>query len=89
MTAPTNYSGELRPRITIIAIDHARVEWLNVDNVVIWTEDVKPPIGMSFMSQIVCDGNFSTRPGYFVDPLGKRHFVMACDPGRLGSMFNN
>lgn len=81
------YQGTLRPKITILGPEEARIEWCDRDGNAIWTETAKPREGFSFMSQITCDGEFSTSPGYFVDEEGKRHFVMKCDTGKLGSIF--
>lgn len=83
------YAGTLRPRITILGLEEAKVEWINTEGVVVWTETSKPRQGYSFVSQITCVGEFATSPGYFVDEDGKRHFVMKCDPGRLGVPFGN
>ena len=82
------YTGVLRPRFTILAQDHARVEWIDVESgYVIWTEECKPPNDWSFASQIVCSGTFNIQPGHFIDPEGKRHFVLKCDTGQLGTTF--
>lgn len=79
------YSGELRAKITILEPEEASIEWCDRNGLVVWMETSKPREGMSFMSQIVCTGEFKTVPGYFVDEDGKRHFVMKCDPGELGA----
>lgn len=82
------YEGTLRPKITILDEEQAKVEWLDDVGTVIWTETVKPRKGYSFMSQVTCTGKFNIAPGYFVDEDGKRHFVLNCDPGKLGALFS-
>jgi hypothetical protein len=84
------YQGTLRPRISIPEPGRVKVEWIDVDTgVVIWTETGKPREGRSFVSQIIASGKFETAPPYEVDSEGKRHFVMACEPGRLGVLGQN
>ena len=81
------YEGDLRPKITILSQNHAQVEWLDPDGTVVWTEQCKPADGISFMSQVQCSGSFAIKPGYFVDANGKNHYVLKCEPGRLGALF--
>lgn len=90
MTEPAkSHSGVLRPRIAILAMDHARVEWFDPESqTVIWTEECRPPNGWGFASQIVCSGDFSVQPGHFIDADGKRHYVLKADTGQLGALFN-
>ena len=83
------YEGALRAKIAILGPEECRVEWLDLAGNVVWAETVKPKAGYSFMSQIVGEGRFRTEPGHFVDGDGKRHFVMKCDPGRIGSLFGD
>ena len=83
-----NYSGTLRPKITILGEELLKIEWIHesegrIDEI-IWTETIKVKAGCSAVSQVVCSGHFEPKPGYFMDENGLRHFVMACDPGELG-----
>jgi len=79
------YSGTLRPCITIIGPGQIKIQWVNADGVTIWTETAKPWEGHAFASQITCTGEFSVSNTFMVDTDGKRHFVLTCDPGRLGA----
>lgn len=90
------YAGTLRPRFTYletitdkfgIPYHTLKVQWVNAEGVVIWTETAKCQDGHAFVSQITCVGEFSTSNTYYVDEDGKRHFVMKCDPGVLGVPF--
>lgn len=84
--AAAQYAGVLRPQITILSADRARVEWVDpATREVVWTEECSPRAGCAFVSQIECKGEFRPLPGYFVDADGKRHFVLAAEPGRLGA----
>lgn len=91
-----NYAGTLRPRFTYVesfkdplGIPHhtLKVQWVNAEGVVIWTETAKVQDGHAFVSQITCVGDFTTSNTYTVDEDGKRHFSMKCDPGVLGVPF--
>lgn len=81
-----SYSGQLRAKVTILAIDRCRIEWIKGDNpsLVVWTEDIAITPGMSAVSQIAGEGEFEPRPGFFVDGAGKRHFVVQLEPGKIG-----
>lgn len=85
---PKEFHGTLRPRISILSEEAIKVEWLDltdsVNPVTIWTETIKIKPECAAMSQIECTGDFKTVPGLFYDAEGRRHFVMKCEPGRLG-----
>ena len=95
---PKEYDGPLRLKVTPLGDGRVALEWHsitqpdgsvdpNVLGELIWCETVKPADGLSFVSQIVCDGRFepSSGPLIFIDAMGRRHFVMDAEPGRLGA----
>ena len=88
-TAPETHQGILRPRITLL--DDSKtviIEWCDVEtDGVIWTEQITIPPARRAYSQIVCSGDFQTRPGFFVDNEGKRHFVVHAQPGVYSGLF--
>jgi len=82
------FDGHVRLQVTIISETHVRLQWFNSEtDEVIWTEECKPNVGVSFVAQIEGKGLFQPRPGYFVGLDGKRHFVMNAEPGMLGAGF--
>lgn len=86
MVQVQQHSGVLRAKITPLGGRAVKVEWFDPATLaVVWTETCDPADGMSFVSQIQCEGDFRTVSGFFIDGEGKRHFVMHADPGRLGA----
>ena len=84
----TEFTGTLRARITLIG-GGVKIEWMDPRTLeVVWTETCTPKAGMSFVSQIECQGEFHPRSGFFMDENGKRHFVLNAEPGQLGAVMS-
>jgi hypothetical protein len=79
------YEGSLRPRVLILTPNRLLIQWVTELQDVVWEETANVGEGVAFVSQIECAGKFNVRPAYFVDGLGKRHFRMHAECGKIGA----
>lgn len=84
---PQEFTGKIRLVVTPMHGRKVTIRWIDTEtNEQIWAETCEPPEGGSFMSSVMCEGEFKLGGGYMVDSQGKKHHFIQAEPGILGQV---